>query len=147
MVNLMSEDSKEQETLTVYIHILATYLSSDHMDDDCERVDNQMNKKYICDLNDLVLKKLINLGTNHKEDFKQVLNKWPEVKTKIENAFKVSTSLSSVASSSSGVVVGAKSFGSNSKNERAPQSSKNGSSTTSQSKAPKIQLKTFGNFK
>ena len=95
---------------------------------------NHSNKKYVCELNDLVLKKLINLGTNHKQEFKQVLNKWPGVKTKIEDAFKLSTSLgggvNSVQPSASTAAVTA-----------------TNSVVSSQAKAPKIQLKNFANFK
>ncbi len=92
-----------------------------------------MTKKYMCDLNDLVLKKLISLGSRHKEDFKQVLNRWPEVKTKIENAFKLSTNAGGLSGGSGAVQSGT-----------AGQVS---STQSGQSKAPKIQLKTFGNFK
>lgn len=140
MVNLMGEDSKEQETLTVFIHILATYLSENN---NAERI-NQSNKKYICELNELVLKKLINLGTNHKEDFKQVLNKWPEVKTKIENAFKLSSSLNNTNSSGTNQHAVSKCYN---QTNLANSSSSSTSHSSSQSKAPKIQLKTFGNFK
>jgi len=131
MVDLMREDTKEQETLTVYVHILASYLS-DSSSGSCEG-GSQMTKKYMCDLNDLVLKKLISLGSRHKEDFKQVLNRWPEVKTKIENAFKLSTNAGGLSGGSGAVQSGT-----------AGQVS---STQSGQSKAPKIQLKTFGNFK
>ena len=77
MVNLMSEDARQQETLTVYIHILATYLSSDNDKstglDLINNINNNKKQQLICDLNDLVLRKLISLGTKHKEDFKQVI--------------------------------------------------------------------------
>lgn len=127
MVNLMSEgggddeESKEQETLTIYIHILSSYLS-----------DNETSaSKYACDLNDLVLKKLINLGTNHKQEFKFVLSKWPNIKTKIENAFKMSTAQASSQTS----------------NSTASSFQQTSQSATATSKAPKIQLKNFANFK
>ncbi len=131
MVDLMREDGNEQETLTVYVHILASYLSDSSIS--WEESRSQISKKYMCDLNDLVLKKLISLGTRHKEDFKLVLNRWPEVKTKIENAFKLSTSVT--GSGGSGLSSTGQSTGS-------PLTVQPG-----QSKAPKIQLKTFGNFK
>jgi len=129
MVDLMREDTKEQETLTVYVHILASYLSDSS---GSGGGGSQMTKKYMCDLNELVLKKLISLGSRHKEDFKLVLNRWPEVKTKIENAFKLSTN--SGSGGGSGAV----------QSVTAGQVS---STQSVQSKAPKIQLKTFGNFK
>ncbi len=103
---------------------------------------NQTNMKYINDLNDLVIKKLISLGTNHKEEFKQVLGKSPEVKVKIENAFKLA------ANTSSGNAATRQSFQSNgSYNTNNSGASSNTSGPSSAGKAPKIQLKTFGNFK
>lgn len=148
MVNLMSEESKEQETLTVFIHILAAYLSDTSSLAD-KTMNNQANTKYVTELNDLVLKKLISLGTNHKEDFKQVLGKWPEVKTKIENAFKLAANTTSNAGNvpsqprqSSLASNGA------SHSSSKPASNSSGFSADGQRvKGPKIQLKTFGNFK
>ena len=116
--------------MTIFIHILTTYLSDDNSTDKI----THSNKKYVCELNDLVLKKLINLGTNHKQEFKQVLNKWPGVKTKIENAFKLSANLG----------VGANSVQSPRGTTATVTSN---SAVSSQAKAPKIQLKNFANFK
>lgn len=111
MVNLMSEENKEQETLTIYIHILAQYLSDSAAD---------------FKLNDLVLKKLLNLGTNHKQEFKLILNKWPDIKLKIENAFKTSQQI----------------------NQQQMNASQTNTTSSANNKAPKIQLKTnFANFK
>ena len=111
MVNLMSEENKEQETLTIYIHILAQYLSDSAAD---------------FKLNDLVLKKLLNLGTNHKQEFKLILNKWPDIKLKIENAFKTSQQT----------------------NQQQMNASQTNMTSSANNKAPKIQLKTkFGYFK
>lgn len=80
------------------------------------------------------------MGTNHKQDFKQVLNKWPEVKTKIENAFKLSAAEQTPKPiNSTSIHQGHRQSG------QVNATASNNSS--SQSKAPKIQLKTFGNFK
>ena len=125
-----------KETLTIYIHILTTYLS--------ESDSINPNMKYACELNDLVLKKLLNLGTNHKQEFKLVLNKWPNIKVKIENAFKMSTtttaSSSSATNPASPSVYNSSSHLANNLNQ--PSTPGSGSS-----KAPKIQLKNFANFK
>ena len=110
--------------MTVFIHILAMYLNDNNVSVD------QTGKKYSNELNDLVLKKLINLGTNHRVEFKQILSKWPTIKTKIEAAFK--QSVDSGASSSVSY----------------PALSTPPSNFASQTtKAPKIQLKNFANFK
>ena len=119
----------------MFVHILATYLSENNKSESL----TSTSKKYINELNELVLNKLINLGTNHKQDFKQVLNKWPEVKTKIENAFKLSASEQQTPKAQNSMSVNQRQVGQ--VNVITP------SVTSSQSKAPKIQLKTFGNFK
>jgi len=136
MVNLMEEESAE--TLTIYIHILTTYLS--------ESDSINPNMKYACELNDLVLKKLLNLGTNHKQEFKSVLNKWPNIKTKIENAFKMSTTTTTTSVSTN---LASPSVNTNSNNNSSSQLAANKYSSTPGvgSKAPKIQLKNFANFK
>ena len=87
-------------------------------------------KKFSTELNDLVLKKLINLGTNHRVEFKQILAKWPAIKTKIETAFKQSAGVESNTTATS--------------NQSVQQVT---NLAASHSKAPKIQLKNFANFK
>ena len=126
--------------MTVFIHILTTYLSSNA---EKSAINQATAKKYTSELNDLVLKKLINLGTNHKQDFKQVLNKWPELKTKIENAFKLS--VNSNTSTSPEPVSTTNSQHSQVTNVK--EVSLGTPASSQKTKAPKIQLKTFGNFK
>lgn len=114
MVVLMSEDSKETETLTIYVHILGMYLNEE----------SSSSRKSI-ELNDIVIKKLINLGLNYKQELKHVLDKWPNLKTKIGNALKSSANKST------------------SQNENNPDSSNdqaNSGGRQTQNKTPKIQL-------
>ncbi len=111
MITLMSDEedpSKQMDTLTIYIHMLSVYLSEE---------------RKMFELNDIVLKKLLNLATNHKAEFKQVLDQHPSLKAKIGNAFK-SNSASSVQHSHA-----------NSNQQQLQQQQA--------SKAPKIQLKNF----
>lgn len=117
-------------------------------------MNKQASTKYATELNDLVLKKLISLGTNHKEDFKQVLGKWPEVKTKIENAFKLAANTSSAgnvanqpARQSVQASNGASSSGPSNGDSKPARSGSGFSADGQRAKGPKIQLKTFGNFK
>lgn len=49
---------------------------------------NKENTNTNKELNDIVLIKLINLAKQYKQEFKQILEKWPNLKTKIEVAFK-----------------------------------------------------------
>ncbi|RNA25164.1 hypothetical protein BpHYR1_003796, partial [Brachionus plicatilis] len=88
MVALTKEDQEDSnsvdETLTIYVHILGAYLNLEENDTKIKRKQTQ--------LNDIVIKKLLNLGLNYKQEFKQVLEKWPELKSKIGNAFKASAS-------------------------------------------------------
>ncbi len=129
-----------KETLTIYIHILTTYLS--------ESDSINPNMKYACELNDLVLKKLLNLGTNHKQEFKLVLNKWPNIKVKIENAFKMSTTTTASSSSSSlSATNPASPSVNNSSSHLANNLNQSSTPGSGSSKAPKIQLKNFANFK
>ena len=74
-----------------------------------------------------------------------MLNKWPEVKRKIENAFKLSSSLTGASTVDAGdsPSIGSRSF--NNSGGGGSDTYSNSQSTTM--KAPKIQLKTFGNFK
>jgi hypothetical protein len=85
MVNILNDDEslKEHETLTIFIHILSMYLN----DPNVEHSDNK-TRLLNDELNDLVLKKLLNLGVKYKQEFKQVLEKWPNLKAKIGAAFK-----------------------------------------------------------
>lgn len=90
---------------------------------------NKDHKRLLNELNDLVLKKLLNLGVNYKQEFKQVLEKWPTLKTKIGNAFKSSTLTPSANPN---------------QNINSPQSfASTPTPNTPQVKAPKIQLKNF----
>lgn len=91
MVILTSEDQQDQdqenansviETLSIYVHILGAYLDNEENDNKTKKIQNQ--------LNDIIIKKLIILGQNYKTEFKQVLDSWPDLKTKIGNAFKAS---------------------------------------------------------
>lgn len=91
MVTLTSEDQQDQEnansvieTLTIYVHILGAYLDSEGNDLKVKHKQAQ--------LNDIIIKKLHNLSQNFKTEFKQVLDSWPDLKTKIVNAFKTSAS-------------------------------------------------------
>ena len=104
------------------------------------------NMKYACELNDLVLKKLLNLGTNHKQEFKLVLNKWPNIKVKIENAFKMSTTTATASSSLSATNPASPSVN-NSSSHLANNLNQSSTPGSGSSKAPKIQLKNFANFK
>ena len=104
-----------------------------------------MDTKFSCELNDLVLKKLLSLGTNHKNEFKAVLNKWPQIKTKIENAFKMSSSSSSSDSKTTAYYSNVVSTGP--ANQFQFNNTNSSSTPGPSSKAPKIQLKNFANFK
>lgn len=112
MVALTSEDQENgnsiDETLTIYVHILGAYLN-------LEENDSRTRQKQ-AQINDIIIKKLLNLGLNYKLEFKQVLENWPDLKTKIGNAFKASANVKE-----------------NSQNTIANQNS-------SISKTPKIQL-------
>lgn len=116
MVALTSEDSQEtdqlNETLTIYVHILGAYLNEEISDLKLKRRQNQ--------LNEIVIKKLINLGLNYKQEFKQVMDKWPDLKIKIGNAFKASASQTSETQNNN--------------------SNKTTSQCVTSSKTPKIQL-------
>ena len=99
MVNLLSDDEslKEHETLTIFIHILSMYLN----DPTVEQSNNKL-KSLNDELNDLVLKKLLNLGFKYKQEFKLVLEKWPNLKSKIGAAFKsMNTQTNQAANSNS----------------------------------------------
>lgn len=74
-------NSKNFETLTVYVHILAQYLN--------ENAADQSRKQ----LNDLVVQKVLNLGKNYKLQLKSVLDKWPNLKVKFGNALKATPAL------------------------------------------------------
>lgn len=112
MIALMSDDedqSKQIDTLTIYIHMLSVYLS---------------DERKMVELNDVVLKKLLNLAANHKAEFKQVLDEHPSLKTKIGNAFKANSA-------------NAQQSNANSNQQHQAQQQQQAS------KAPKIQLKNF----
>jgi hypothetical protein len=126
MVLLMSEECKDQETLTIFVHILSMHLYD--ITTDTSNTPNEQ-KKRAKELNDLVLDKLLKLGVNCKQEFKQILDKYPNLKTKIGNAFKSQTS---------------------SQQSRLSQHNHPGQSQQAQqqSKAPKIQLNfNFSSFK
>jgi len=101
---------------------------------------NKEHKRLLNELNDLVLKKLLNLGVNYKQEFKQVLEKWPNLKTKIGNAFKSSTQINTTPTTTN--------LNSNPSTSQ-PSYASGSTSNTPQVKAPKIQLKNFNfsNFK
>jgi hypothetical protein len=123
MVFLMSgkeETNNEQDTLSIYVHILGTYLTEPGTFGNVSP--DALKRSY--ELNDFVIKKIINLGVNYKSELKQVLEKWPNLKTKIGNALKSSTQNASNNSSGSS---------SNSINA-------NMTKTTQANKAPKIAL-------
>ena len=126
MVNLLSDDEslKEHETLTIFIHILSMYLN----DPSHEPIADVKLKRLYNELNDLVLNKLLNLGVKFKQEFKVVLEKWPNLKARIGAAFK--------------------SMNANSSTTQSPSSSQAQSSIYQQQKSqpnkpPKIQLKDF----
>lgn len=128
MVILMSQESKDLETLTIFVHILSMHLYD--ISTDTSNTPNDQ-KKRSKELNDLVLDKLLKLGVNYKQEFKQILDKYPNLKTKIGNAFKLQTSIQQSKSS---------------QNNHPGQSQQ--TQQQQQSKAPKIQLNfNFSNFK
>jgi hypothetical protein len=95
MVFLMGEESPsssttttENETLTIYVHILAMYLNEPPTG---QQLQSNMGKR-VTELNDLVIQKIFNLGKNHKQELKQILDKWPMLKVKFTNGLKLSTS-------------------------------------------------------
>lgn len=110
-------------------------------------MNSQASTKYATELNDLVLKKLISLGTNHKEDFKQVLSKWPEVKAKIENAFKLAANTSRAGNAANQPARQSVQASNGASSSGAGQVGSGFSADGQRAKGPKIQLKTFGNFK
>jgi hypothetical protein len=127
MVVLMSEESKDQETLTIFVHILSMHLYD--ISTDTSNTPNDQ-KKRSKELNDLVLDKLLKLGVNYKQEFKQILDKYPNLKTKIGNAFKSQTS------------------NQQSKSSQQNHPGQSQQQQQQQSKAPKIQLNfNFSNFK
>ncbi|CAF0928332.1 unnamed protein product [Brachionus calyciflorus] len=90
MVSLTSEDSEDSlnETLTIYVHILGAYLNE-------EVINDTKLKRKQGQLNEIVIKKLVNLGVNYKQELKLVMDKWPDLKNKIGNAFKASANQTS----------------------------------------------------
>jgi hypothetical protein len=88
---------QEKDTLTIFVHILGMYLS------DPSGVNNQTSQttssgieflRRSADLNEFVIKKIINLGVSYKQELKSILDKWPSLKLKIGNALKSSTQAS-----------------------------------------------------
>jgi hypothetical protein len=136
MVNLLSDDDslKEHETLTIFIHILSMYLN----DPTIEQTDKKL-KLLNDELNDLVLKKLLNLGVKYKQEFKQVLEKWPNLKLKIGAAFKsMNAQTNQALNSNSSSQIQSMSGGNSSQQQQNQQPNK----------PPKIQLNfNFSNFK
>jgi hypothetical protein len=134
MVNLLSDDESlkvEHETLTIFIHILSMYLNdpADESSEHHHHADLKI-KRLTNELNDLVLKKLLCLGVKYKQEFKQVLDKWPNLKSKIGNAFKTMNA-NSIQSQS----------------QTSAQNQMNSANQVS-NKAPKIQLNfNFSKFK
>ena len=121
MIFLTSEDSKDHDTLTIFVHILGMHLYDISMDNSNSSSEHKKRSK---DLNDLALKKLLNLGVNFKQEFKQILEKHPNLKANIGNAFKNDTQTA------------------------ASQQQQSSQSNQQSSKAPKIQLNfNFSNFK
>ncbi len=92
---------KEKDTLTIFVHILGMYLSDPTQTPNAQTTTSSGIEflKRSADLNDFVIKKIINLGVNYKQELKTILEKWPSLKLKIGNALKSSTSATSGPSS------------------------------------------------
>jgi hypothetical protein len=102
MVALMSgedESVKEQETLTIFVHILGMYLT-EPASAALQPSSSIEVAKRSHELNEFVIKKIVALGVGYKQELKGILEKWPSLKLKIGTALKSSTSISSSSSSS-----------------------------------------------
>ena len=129
--------SKDQEALTVFVHVLGTFLQQQE-DDPTKTTDATLRrkKKRSDELNAYAIKKLLALGLSHKQELKQVLEKWPALKAKIATAFKNSAA----TATSSGL--------SNQQQLAQQQQQQQNLAASQQNKAPKIQLNfNFSTFK
>jgi hypothetical protein len=162
-----AELTQEEETLTIFIHILSVYLIDKTTM--MSKYKKQIDRNRISDLNDLVLAKLINLGKNHTVLFKQILNKWPNIKSKIETAIKSSSTSTSTSNDQTSKLTNTNNsvtltqpnsslkdddnIKSSSSSESikkitpTPTPTPTATSTSTSTKAPKIQLKNFSGFK
>ena len=96
------QDSKEQDTLTIFVHILGMYLTD--LSSTASINTSNANVEFLKrskELNDFVISKIISLGVGYKLELKAVLEKWPSLKAKIGNALKSSATAASVVNASS----------------------------------------------